>query len=373
MPDFDATIIGAGAVGLAIASELSSYGMNILLVEQHDSFGLETSSRNSEVIHSGIYYKTGSLKAKLCLEGNRLLYEFCDKFHVNYLKTGKYIISIDEQDNNNLLDLLEKGKRNGVSGLRLAKAEEVEFHNPGIICKSAIYSPETGIIDSHGLMYKLEINAQLNNTTFAYNHRVVDLNYQDEFVVTLETKDKSYYTVTSKYIINSAGLNSDKIAEMIGINIHQNGYKLKYCKGHYFRLDYHFSGIAKNLIYPLPPENYTGLGVHLTIDLGGGLKIGPDTKYINDDKLEYSVPDTLKQKFYDAATKYIRNLKIENIYPDQSGIRPKLQGPGEPQRDFIINEESDLGFPGMVNLIGIESPGLTSCLAIAKHVKSLLK
>lgn len=370
MTDYDIVIIGAGAVGLAIAATLSEKGKNILVIERHPSFGNEISSRNSEVIHSGIYYERDSLKAKLCVEGNKLIYEWCSKYEIPHKKTGKFIISIDENEDRELDRLFRKGYENGVEGLRIVDSKDVKKVNPGITCKSALWSPNSGIVDSHKLMESFLFVAKTKNCDFLFNHKVVRINrINDYYSADLCSTDGEYYSVTSNYIINAAGLDSDLIASSAGIDIDKKNYRHSFVKGHYFRIRAGLSQIANTLIYPVPPVNFTGLGVHITCDLGGGLKLGPDVKYLENRDIDYSVPDKLLDKFYSAAVRFIPELKQTDLSPDQSGIRPKLQKVGEPTRDFIISEEKDHNLPGLINLIGIESPGLTSCLAIANYIK----
>lgn len=370
MADFDIIIAGAGAVGLALAKELSAAGKSVLVVEKHPSFGNEISSRNSEVVHSGIYYEKDSLKAKLCVEGRKLLYEWCSESGVPFNKTGKYIIAVNQDEESRLFGLLKKGLDNGVEGLKIVNSNEVMAANTGIICVSALYSPESGIVDSHLLMESFISKSKEFDCQYVFNHEVIKVSQSNgSYITTLRDTTDETYEVSSDYFINSAGLGADLIAESAGIDIDRYGYRITYCKGHYFKLRTGLNSIATNLIYPVPPVNFTGLGVHITLDLSGGLKLGPDVQYLDDRVQNYNIPDSLQQKFYESAKRYIPNLSYDDLSPDQSGIRPKLQRKGELVRDFIINEESSKGLPRFINLIGIESPGLTSCLAIADYVK----
>ncbi|MDT3740659.1 MAG: NAD(P)/FAD-dependent oxidoreductase [Candidatus Kapabacteria bacterium] len=373
MADFDIIIAGAGVVGLALAKELSAAGKFVLVVEKHPSFGNEISSRNSEVVHSGIYYEKDSLKAKLCVEGRKLLYKWCLESGVPFNKTGKYIIAVNRDEESRLYMLLKKGLDNGVEGLKIVNSNVVMDANTGINCVSALYSPESGIVDSHLLMESFLTKSKEFDCQYVFNHEVTKVSRSNgSYITTLKDTTGVTYEVSSDYFINSAGLGADLIAESAGIDIDRYGYRITYCKGHYFKLRTGLNGIAKNLIYPVPLVNFTGLGVHITLDLSGGLKLGPDVLYLDDREQNYYVPDLLQQKFYESAKRYIPNLSYDDLSPDQSGIRPKLQRKGEPVRDFIINEESSKGLPRFINLIGIESPGLTSCLAIANYVKRSL-
>jgi L-2-hydroxyglutarate oxidase LhgO len=368
--DFDFVIIGAGIVGLAIASELSVKQKSVLVLEQYPSFGQETSSRNSEVIHAGMYYPTNSLKARLCVEGNRLLYDWCERLKVPYKMLGKFIIAIEQEDEASLMNLYEQGLENNVAGLEILSKQEFSKIEPNIKAELALYSPSTGIVDSHSLMQSLETRATNNGVTLAYNHNVLGIEHLgDSYKITVKTGNE-VFNFTSRCIINSAGLNSDKIAEMAGINLDQAKYKLSYAKGHYYRLATSKNFIAKHLIYPAPQKYWTGIGIHITHDLADSIKFGPDIQYMDGNILDYRFEGDLKEKFYESVRRYVPLIELEDLVPDQVGIRPKLQRQGEKFRDFVICEESDRGLPNLWNLIGIESPGLTASLSIAKYITS---
>lgn len=361
------TIIGAGVIGLAVAYELSKdTDVDIVVFEKYPSFGQETSSRNSEVIHAGIYYTKDSLKSRLCLEGNKLLYGFCEKHGVNHKKCGKIIVSTNEEEKQKLAKIYINAIGMKVPGLSMMTAEEIKKIEPEIFGLSGIYSETTGIIDVHGLMQKLFDMAQKNGVMFSFGNEITEIKKEKEGYVlkTLQGDD-----ILSEKVINCAGLFSDKIARIAGFDIDKLKYKQHYCKGDYFAI----SGANKklsHLVYPPPHDKGYGLGVHATIDLSGRIRLGPDTTYVND--ISYDVDPAKAAKFYSAAKKYLPWLREAMVVPDTSGMRPKLQGPNDGIRDFVIKEESDNGFAGFVNLIGIESPGLTSCLAIGKYVKQIL-
>lgn len=368
--DFDIVIIGAGVVGLAIASELSHTGKNILVLEANSNFGQETSSRNSEVIHAGMYYPSNSLKANLCVEGNRLMYEWCDRFNVPHQRIGKYIIAITKEDEAGLSALYRQGIANGVPGLELLTKKEFEKIEPYIQAESALFSSSTGIVDSHSLMQSLETNAINNGVTLAYNHQVINIEKGiSEYCLSVKFEDETF-SITSNKIINSAGLNSDKIAELAGLDLDKENYRLHFAKGHYFRLIPGKNFIAKHLIYPAPQKNWSGIGIHITLDLAGSIKFGPDIKYMSENSLDYSFQDGLLNSFYNSIKRYVPTILPTDIFPDLVGIRPKLQKSGDTFRDFIIQEESKKGLNGFWNLIGIESPGLTASLAIGKYIAS---
>ncbi len=372
--DFDIVIIGGGVIGLSIAAEISNGNYNILLIERHTSFGNETSSRNSEVIHAGIYYPTNSLKAKLCVQGNKSIYDWCEKFNVPHKRIGKYIIAVNKEEAEELENIYQRAKNNGVENIRHASVSELKKEEPNVKVYSALFSPDTGIIDSHSLMQSFELKALEKDCNFAWKHTVVGINRNAKgYDIKILAPDGEMLTITTNVLINAAGLDSDLIAEMAGIDIDGHRYRLHYCRGHYFRIKSIKKNLVNHLIYPVPQKNVSGLGIHVTVELNGELKLGPDTQYLDERIQDYSVPEELQDKFFRAASSYLSGLDYNDIYPDQSGIRPKLQGKGDSFRDFVISEESDKDLPGLINLIGIESPGLTCCLEIAKMVKDMIE
>ncbi|MDX9791611.1 MAG: NAD(P)/FAD-dependent oxidoreductase [Candidatus Kapabacteria bacterium] len=368
MADYNVLIVGAGVVGLALAAKISSCGYSVLVVEKHKSFGNEISSRNSEVIHSGIYYEKDSLKANLCLSGNKLLYQWCNKYRVPFRKTGKFIIAVNDNEHEGIERLFRKGIENGVEDLFITDVDTVLKLNPGIVCSSALFSGNSGIVDSHKLMESFISVAKEHDSDIAYGHNVIKTELKDTAYQTHIECEGETFSVSSDFFINSAGLGADTIANNSGIDIDLHKYRIQYVKGSYFKIKSDLNNIVNNLIYPVPPVNFTGLGVHITIDMAGELKLGPDVEYLDSNLQDYKVNESLIHKFYDSASRFIPKLKMSDLTPDQAGIRPKLQKKGEPVRDFEINEESNKGFPKMINLIGIESPGLTSCIAIADYV-----
>lgn len=364
---FDITIIGAGIIGLAIAGKLSEDYKNILLVEKNGSFGQETSSRNSEVIHAGMYYPTGFLKARFCVSGNQWLYDYCTKHNIPHRRTGKLIVATDREEVEQLQRIKKQGDENGVTGLALLSQSEVRKIEPLVNAVKALFSPNTGIIDSHALMRSLSITAENKGVVYAYRSEVTSIKYDGERY-RIEISEGDYFFDT-KILINAAGLNSDGIAESVGIDIDREDYRLKYCKGSYFTATP--SPKINHLLYPVPTKSKEGLGIHATIDLGGRVRFGPDVEYVT--KLDYTLDESKKGGFHNSIRNYLPCVDVEHLHPDMCGIRPKLQGPGEPYKDFIIQEESNKGYRGLINLIGIESPGLTACLPIADHVASMVE
>ena len=367
MDKIKVSIIGAGVVGLAIARELSEKICgDIVVFEKNAHFGQEISSRNSEVIHAGIYYPKNSLKSNLCLFGNKLLYEFCKLKGIRHKNCGKIIVSTNEQEAIQIRSIYEKSTSIGVPGLTLLTKDEIFKIEPQVYALNGVFSSTTGIIDSHGLMKILHEEAQNNGTMFAFENEVVKIvkTFEGYIIETLRGEK-----ILSEIVVNAAGLYSDKIAKITGFDVDLLGYRLHYCKGDYFSIS-RASGMLHHLVYPVTHEKGYGLGVHATLDLEGCVKLGPDATYV--DHIYYDVDSSKREAFYKAAKHYLPFLREEQLMPDTSGMRPKLQGLNDGVRDFMIKEETENGFPGFVNLIGIESPGLTACLAIGKHVGGII-
>ena len=359
-------VIGAGVVGLAIARELSlrSDG-DVVVLEKNPAFGQETSSRNSEVIHAGLYYPPNSLKSVLCRSGNKMLYDFCTTEDIPFSRCGKLVVSTNDTEAQKISSIYDNAVKAGVPALELIDKQSVQRLEPSIYAINAMLSNTTGIIDSHSLMKKLHDKAISGDAMFSFSTQVKAISRTaDGYVISYGEEE-----ILAENVINSAGLFSDKIAQIAGLDIDALGYTLYHCKGDYFSVACE-SNKLKRLVYPVPHEKGHGLGVHATLNLAGFIRLGPDTEYV--EKIRYDI-DALKSKdFYNAAKTYLPWIKEDMLAPDTSGMRPKLQGPVDGFRDFVIKEESDNGLPGFVNLIGIESPGLTGCLAIAKMVSKLL-
>jgi len=367
----DIVIIGAGVIGLAVAARFSDNNYDIMVLEQNDKFGQEVSNRQSEVIHAGIYYPTASLKARLCLAGNRRLYELCSKYGIGNKKLGKLIVAADEQETNKLEELFRQALDNGVTDLQLITRGEIKKLEPYVCGSAAILSPSSGIIDSWALMKYFESTARYSGAQLAYRTKVTGIEKANGgYLITVDDGTGSF-SFTAGIVINCAGLNSDKIASLAGIDIERAGYKLYYCKGEYFNVTGKKSRLIKRLIFPMPPADGSGLGIHATPNLEGIMKLGPDAQYIK--KPDYSVSAGSQKLFHNSIKKLLPFIDYEDISPEMAGVRPKLQKPGGDFRDFVIQEESDKGLPGFINLIGIESPGLTASPAIADYVYSIAK
>jgi len=291
----DIIIIGAGVIGLAIAEKCSSGGKEIIVVEKHDGFGREASSRNSEVIHAGLYYPKDSLKAKMCVEGNRMLYALCQRKGITFQKTGKIVAAGNDEEAEKVDHLYEQGKANGAEGLRLLSKSEMNKMEPLLNCKLGLYSPETGIFDSHGLMQYLEQSAKSNGVVLAYNCEVMGIaGTGGNFITEVCDTDGELTKLQSDYVINAAGLSSGSIAEMAGINVDRVGYRLHPCKGEYFSVSNRHKGKIKHLIYPAPTA--ISLGIHTVFNLQGGIKLGPNAFYVDD--IDYDVDSSHSKYFW---------------------------------------------------------------------------
>jgi len=353
-------IIGAGVVGLAIAQELSRFHPDVVITEKEDSFGRHTSSRNSEVIHSGIYYPQGTLKADLCLKGNQQLYQFAEEYHIPYRKTGKLVVATSEEDLPALYRLYENGEKNHVKDLTILDEKECKNTEPRIKAIKGLWVPSTGIIDTHALMKEYVKIAEIQDAFIIYDMEVSSIKKtQQGFLVGYANGEEYFCNI----LINCSGLFSDKISALAGIDISEHKLKLHWCKGEYYKST-SLAGI-NHLVYPLPDPRGIFLGIHLTINLNGEVRFGPNAYYVNE--INYSMQETHKEDFCRAINKYL-SIELQDIHADDTGIRPKLQGPDDDFRDFYIREESDKGVPGFINLVGIESPGLTSAPAIAEKV-----
>jgi len=364
MDTFNILVIGAGVVGLAIGRALSSRFPETVIVEKKPSFGRETSSRNSEVVHSGIYYPHNSLKATLCVKGNELLYEYAKARNIPFRKTEKLVVATTEEEFPSLYELYENGIRNGVTGLKIIDKEACRELEPSVKALKALHVPSTGIIDTHKLMKALESDVIDAEGYLMYGVEVIDIKKDKEgYIVTFDYGER----VKCNYVINSAGLQSDKVSSMPGLDTTAKDLDLHWCKGEYYKTTA-VKGVQR-LIYPLPDPKGISLGIHLTLNLNNEVRFGPNAYYVN--FLSYGMDETYKKEFFTAINRYL-DIKEDDIHPDDTGIRPKLQAAGEAVRDFYIAEESPNGLPGFINLIGIESPGLTAALAIGEYVANLI-
>lgn len=365
MDQIECVVIGAGAVGLAVARALAARGREVIVLETGEAIGIGTSSRNSEVIHAGLYYPRGSLKADLCVRGRAMLYEYCDARGVPYRRCGKLLVATARNQLAQLSAIQQKGIDNGVTGLQRISGAEAMSMEPQLQCVEAVLSPETGIIDSHQYMLALQGDAERDGATVAFHTPVNDIDARDGCFI-VETGGAAPMRFQARCVVNSAGLYANQLAR----NIH--GLDARYVPPLYFAKGNYFSVSGRTpfdrLIYPMPNE--AGLGVHLTIDLGGQAKFGPDVEWIQ--KIDYTVDPHRAESFYAAIRAYWPNLPDDALQPAYAGVRPKLSGPSQPAADFLIQGKAAHGMAGLVNLFGIESPGLTASLAIAEKVARMV-
>ena len=366
MESVECVIVGAGVVGLAIARELAQQGKEVLILEAEERYGLGNSSRNSEVIHAGIYYPANSLKARFCVQGKELLYDYCKTRNVPHQRCGKLIVASDESQRETLLKIAQSAAVNGVADLQLVERDELRKLEPELDCALALHSPSTGIIDSSALMLSLLGDAEHHGASLVCQSPVISGEITDgQFQLTVGQQQP--FEIACKTLINSAGIGSQAIAHSLKGLDSKHIPPSFYAKGNYFSLQ----GKApfQHLIYPVPEPG--GLGTHLTLDLAGGARFGPDVEWL--ETLDYSVDPNRKEKFVAAIQRFWPTIDGEQLNADYAGIRPKITGPGETAADFMIQGPDDHGIRGLVNLFGIESPGLTSSLAIAQHVSTLVR
>lgn len=359
--DIDCVVVGAGVVGLAIARSLAQSGCEVLVVEQSEGIGTGTSSRNSEVIHAGIYYPAGSLKARLCVEGRELLYAYCAEHDVPHKRLGKLIVATSQQEVAQFAQIAERARANGVHDLQALTAAEAQALEPALQCTAALYSPSTGIVDSHALMLAYQGDAEHAGAQCVFHTPLLSAKVRAEGGFDLHFGGAQPMELSCTTLVNASGLHAPTLARRIeGLDARHVPAEFL-CKGSYFTL----TGRApfSRLIYPAP--QHAGLGVHLTLDMGGQAKFGPDTEWIDEE--DYLIDPSRGEGFYEAVRRYWPALPDGALAPGYTGIRPKISGPHEPAADFLISGPDQHGVPGLVNLFGIESPGLTASLAIARH------
>ena len=375
MDQVDCVVIGAGVVGLAVAREMALQGRETILLERESAFGTISSARNSEVIHAGIYYPRNSLKAKLCVEGNRMLYEYCRTHHVATQSYGKLIVASDSSQLDDLQAILYKAQQNQVPEIKMITGDQARAMEPELNCAAAVLSASTGIVDSHGFMLSLLGGFEDAGGMIAYQSPLISAkpigdNAKGGFE--LEIGGADGMKIQTKLLINCAGMSAPAIAKKIEGLKEDQIPKAYFAKGNYFSL----SGKSpfKHLIYPIPEPG--GLGVHLTLDMGGQAKFGPDVEWLEIDEesqIDYTVNPKRGEGFYEAVRLYWPGLKDNALQPDYSGVRAKIVPPNASAGDFCFNTPKDHGLEGLFNLYGFESPGLTSSLAIAKHLEGLIK
>jgi L-2-hydroxyglutarate oxidase LhgO len=381
--DAGVLVVGAGVVGLAVAGELARVARPgpVVVIERNATFGLETSSRSSEVVHGGLYYEPGSLKARLCLEGADLIVERCARLGIALVPRGKVVIATSHEQEAALERLRANGEACGARGLERWSGARLRRAEPRVTAAAvaALFSPRTAVVDSHELMRSFAVEARAAGAELAYRHRLVGLErHGDTWIAAVVDPEGATLELRARIVVNAAGLASDVVAAMAGIDVDAAGYRLRKCKGDYFALAPRAGRGLARLLYPLPDLHLEGLGVHLTIDVGGQARLGPDATYLDSsagdlDQLPYRVDEAKLGEFLAAGRRILPWLEPGDLSPERSGIRPKLGGPGDPPRDFVVCHEADRGLGGLVDLVGIESPGLTAAPAIAREVVRVLE
>lgn len=361
----DCVVIGAGVVGLAVARELARARLETVVLESERHIGTGTSSRNSEVIHAGIYYPPGSLKATLCVAGKHLLYEYCAERGIQHLRCGKLIVATEEEQLATLERIRSTAMANGVDDLVLLSREESRGLEPELRCVAALHSPSTGIIDSHGLMLSFQGDLEAAGGAIVFESPVLGGFCSDREIV-LDVGGSAQMQLHARRVVNCAGLFAQSVARKLKGIDQQCVPPIYFAKGNYYALNRRSP--FSRLIYPVPQS--AGLGVHLTLDLARRARFGPDVEWV--DAINYDVDPRRSDSFYQEIRRYWPGLPDDSLSPAYSGIRPKLQAPNGPASDFKIQGADEHGVPGLINLFGIESPGLTASLAIAQRVRELL-
>ncbi len=364
METVDCVVVGAGVVGIAMARALALAGREVIVLDAAEGIGTATSSRNSEVIHAGIYYPPGSLMARLCVEGRKMLYRYCAERGVPFIKCGKLIVASSGDEAILLPAIQARAEANGVKGMRRLSNVEARAMEPQLECTAALFSPTTGILDSHAYMLALQGDAEAAGAAFVFHSPVTAGQVVDD-AVELAVGGPDPLTLRCRLLINSAGLHAPGLARAISGFPHRFVPQSYYAKGSYFTLD--GRSPFSRLIYPVPAAG--GLGVHLTLDLAAQARFGPDVEWVN--SIDYSVDPRRSAGFYAAVRRYWPGLQDGALKPGYSGIRPKLAPKGAPAADFMVQGWGTHGVPGIVNLFGIESPGLTASMALAEWVRDI--
>jgi L-2-hydroxyglutarate oxidase LhgO len=363
--DVDCIVIGAGVIGLAAARSLALAGREVLILERERQFGMHTSSRNSEVIHAGIHYQPGSLKARLCVSGRELLYRYCAMRGIGHRRCGKFTVASDASQIATLEKIASNARANGVLDLEWLDESEARRAEPQLKCVRALFSPSTGIIDSHGLMQSLLADGESAGATIAYGTAVAAMRLSAAGIE-IDIVGEPEPVVRARCVVNCAGLQAHHVAGAIEGFPAQHIPKIYYAKGSYFN----FGGASpfKRLVYPAPiPDGH--LGIHMALDLSGAARFGPDTQWVNE--IDYQVDAARADVFAAAIREYWPQLDVAKLSPAYAGVRPKVTAPGEVAKDFYISGPQDHGIEGIVNLFGMESPGLTSSLAIGDYIVAL--
>lgn len=365
MEEVDCVVVGAGVVGLAVARALALAGREVIVLDAAEGIGTETSSRNSEVIHAGIYYPAGSLQARTCVAGKWMLYDYCRERGIPHRNCGKLIVATNDEEAGRLEGIRARAAANGVDDLRLLTRAEAEAMEPALVSTAALHSPSTGIVDSHAFMLSLQGDAEHAGAVFVFHAPVLSGRTTNRGVE-IEVGGAEPMRLACRLLVNSAGLHAPRLAAAIAGMPRAQVPRAYFAKGNYFTL----TGRSpfSRLIYPVPVPG--GLGTHLTIDLGGQARFGPDVEWV--DAIDYEVDPARAESFYAAIRRWWPGLRDGQLAPGYAGIRPKTVPPGAPAQDFVVQGPREHGVPGLVHLFGIESPGLTASLALAAHVAEVV-
>ena len=362
----DVLVICGGVIGLAIAKSFAAKGREVIILEKENTFGSVTSSRNSGVIHAGVYYDKDTLKAKFCADGNRRMYEYCEKYNVPYFNTGKFIVATSSNEISKLEEIHSNAKYNGVEGIERVTGRYVASKEPLVECIEALFVPSSGIVDQNSLMRSYLGEFEENSGNIVFNSQFLKSETRDDKFRSTVLSDGEEIIIESSVVINSAGLNAESVANNILPLDQKHIPKTYFAKGNYFETGKDLK--IRHLIYPIP--NDASLGLHLGLDLGMQVRFGPDVEWV--DEIDYEVKKDRQVLFYDDVIKYIPSIKIEDLKAGYSGVRPKLKNKGEGKSDFSIQGEKAHGIKNLVNLFGMESPGLTSSLVIGEYVTNMV-
>ena len=376
--DWDVAVIGAGVVGLACAARLARPDRRVLVLEQHEGICREGSSRNSEVVHAGIYYPQGSLKALSCVAGRRLLYRRAEVQGIPVRRCGKLIVARTQDEASLLIPLLERAQANGVDDLELISSTKIAQLEPGTQGVAALWSPSSGIVDSHQLARSFQNEAEAAGATFSFRTRLRRVEPLPRgYALTLkllsnpsteESAGEDAFATTSRVVINAAGLAQDGISQQVGIDIDAAGYRQFLCKGDWFRIAERHRGRLQRLVYPIGRADDGGLGIHSCMDIEGGLRLGPDAEWVSSPPRSLQADPAKQLAFWEAGARLFPWLSLDDLRPDQAGLRPKLSPEDGTFSDFVLKEESARSLPGWITLAGIESPGLTAAPELARRV-----
>jgi len=365
---FDCVVVGAGIVGVCCARQLAETGLSVVVLERNAKAGMETSSRNSGVIHAGLYYPPGSLKASSCVDGRERLYQRCLQLGIPHRAIGKLLVASDASELPKLEALHGRAIENGVASVRWLERREITALAPGVKAYAALWSPRSGIVDAHALVDAHRRLAIDHDVVFCFRSAVTALDARGGgWSVAFVDADGTGYRVRTRAVVNAAGLHATELCTLAGVDTGRAGLQTHYCKGDYFAVSSN-RGALEHLVYPMPTD--AGLGVHLTLNLAGEVYAGPDTEYV--ERLHYDVDARKADLFCRAVSRYYPGLTPDDFRPAYAGIRPKLQGPSQPFRDFVVDDMRDRGAPGFIAMVGIESPGLTAAEALALRVLQLV-